>query len=143
MGIFYPFYWKQGGHGTIQEPDVRLPHERKRGYPNIKAYILGEKRAEIKKDYISYLRGHYFPRDLEFLNNKRLRLLSRKKAYKDFIEVIKPYEGIKYVFRRGVLPLLHILHDNGQRTDMGLLRKNYPYLPINLRSDILLVLLLP
>jgi len=106
----------------------RLPRERKRGYPNIKAYILGEKRAEIKKDYISYLRGNYFPRELGFLNNKNLKRLSRKKAYKDFIETITPYEGVKYVFRRGVLPLLHLLHDNGQRTDMGLLRKNYRHL---------------
>ena len=106
----------------------KLPHKRKRGYPNIKAYVLGEKRAEIKNDYISYLRGNYFPRELEFLNNKRLKLLCRKKAYKDFIETMKPYEGVKYVFRRGVLPLLHILHDNGQRTDMGLLKKNYRHL---------------
>jgi hypothetical protein len=106
----------------------KLPRVRKRGYPNIKAYILGEKRAEIKKDYISYLRGNYFPKELGFLDNKRLKQLSRKKAYKDFIETIKPYEGIKYIFRRGVLPLLHILHDNGQRTDMGLLRKNYRHL---------------
>ena len=106
----------------------RLPHERKRGYPNIKAYILGEKRDEIKKDYVSYLRGKYFPKELEFLNNKSLKLLSRKRAYKDFIESIKPYESIKYVFRRGVLPLLHIIHKNGQRTDMGLLRKDYRHL---------------
>jgi acetolactate synthase small subunit len=106
----------------------RLPHQRKRGYPNIKAYILGEKRDEIKKDYVSYLRGNYFPKELEFLNNKSLKLMRRKRAYKDFIESIKPYDGIKYVFRRGVLPLLHILHNNGQRTDMGLLRKDYRHL---------------
>ena len=105
-----------------------LPHKRKRGYPNIKAYILGEKRSEIRKDYISYLRGNYFPRELAFLNNKRLKRLCRKRAYADFIDAIRPYEGIKYVFRRGVLPLLHILHNNGQRTDIGLLRKDYRHL---------------
>ena len=103
----------------------KLPRKKKRKYSSIKAYILGEKRDEIKKDYIFYLRGNYFPRELAFLDNKKLKVLCRKRAYKDFIESINPYDGIKFVFRRGVLPLLHILQNNGHRTDMGLLRKEY------------------
>ena len=106
----------------------KLPRKRKRGYQNIKAYILGEKRDEIREDYISYLKGDYFPKEVEFLNNKRLKLLYRKRAYEDLIESILPYDAIKYIFRRGVFPLLHILHHNRLRTDMGLLSREYRHL---------------
>jgi hypothetical protein len=106
----------------------RLPRERKREYWSLKAYILGEKRNEIRKDYISYLSGKYFPTEVGFFDTKRLKLLYRKKAYEEFIESILPYEAIKYVFRRGVFPLLHILHPNGHRTDMGLLRREYRHI---------------
>ncbi len=106
----------------------RLPREGKRQYQSIRSYILGEKRDEIKKDYIAYLRGNYFPKELGFFNNKRLKLIYRKGAYEEFIESIQPYEAIKYIFRRGVLPLFHILHHNSHRTDMGLLRREYRHL---------------
>ena len=106
----------------------RLPRKRKREYSSLKAYILGEKKDEIKKDYISYLSGKYFPKEVEFFDVKRLRSLYRKRAYKKFVESIRPYESIKYIFRRGVLPLLHILQDNAHRTDMGLLGKEYRHI---------------
>lgn len=106
----------------------RLPREGKREYKSIKAYILGEKRDEIKKDYIAYLKGNYFPKELEFFDNRKLKLIFRKRAYEKFIESIVPYEAIKYIFRRGALPLFHILHNNINRTDMGLLGKEYRHL---------------
>jgi hypothetical protein len=106
----------------------KLPRDKKKGYESIKAYILRERRDQIREDYISYLKGKFFPNELAFLNTRRLKLLFRKKAYEDFIESILPYEAVKYVFRRGVSPMLHILHHNRLRTDMGLLRKEYRHL---------------
>ncbi len=105
-----------------------LPREKSRKYHSIKAYILGEKGNEIRKDYISYLKGNYFPKELGFLNNKSLKQIYRKRAYKDFIESIRPYECVKYLFRRGVLPLIHILQNSGHRTDMDLLEKEYRHI---------------
>jgi hypothetical protein len=106
----------------------RLPCKRKRAYSSLKAYVLGEKGDEIKVSYLSYLRGKHFPKELVFFDTQRLKLLFRKRAYEEFIESILPYEAIKYVFRRGVFPLLHILHPNGHRTDMGLLRREYRHI---------------
>ncbi len=103
----------------------RLPRDGKMGYPSVRAYLLGEKRTAIKKNYKSYLKGKYFPKELAFFESKGLKKLYRTREYEAFIESIRPYEAIKYVFRRGVFPLLHILHSKGQRTDMGLLRKEY------------------
>lgn len=105
-----------------------VPGDRKRGYSSIKDYILGEKRYEIKKDYLSYLKGNFFPKELDFFETRRLKGLYKKRAYGEFIESIVPYEAIKYVFRRGVFPLLHIIHHNGHRTDMDLLQKEYRHI---------------
>jgi hypothetical protein len=105
-----------------------LPRRRRRGYRSIKAYVLSERRDDIQNDYRAYLRGKYFPKELGFLNGRRLRQLYRKRAYEEFIESIEPYHAVKYVFRRGVLPLLHILHHDSPRTDMGLLRREYRHL---------------
>jgi hypothetical protein len=106
----------------------RLLRDRKKGYPSMKAYVLGEKREEIKGDYLSYLRGKYFPHELGFFSTAGLKGLYGKGDYGEFIESILPYESIKYVFRRGVFPLLHILHKNGHRTDMGLLKREYHHI---------------
>jgi len=105
-----------------------FPKDKKGGYQSIQAYILKEKRDEVKEDYINYLKGRYFPKELEFLDAKRLQHLFRKKAYEEFIESVIPYDAIKYIFRRGVFPLLHIIHYNRPRTDMGLLRKEYRHI---------------
>jgi hypothetical protein len=51
-----------------------------------------------------------------------------KGSFAEFIEAITPYESVKYIFRRGVFPLLHILQDNGHRTDIGLLGKEYRHI---------------
>jgi hypothetical protein len=121
----------------IGNPDVqeqfesrikKLPTKRNRRYTSIKAYILGEKGDAIKKDYISYLKGKYFPSELEFFNTEGLRQIYLKRSFADFIESIAPYESVKYIFRRGVFPLLHILQNNGQRTDIGLLGNEYRYI---------------
>jgi hypothetical protein len=106
----------------------KLPRKRKRRYTSIKSYILGEKGSEIKKDYISYLKGKYFPAELEFFNTESLRKMYLKRSFAEFIEAITPYESVKYIFRRGVFPLLHILQDNGHRTDIGLLGKEYRHI---------------
>jgi hypothetical protein len=100
----------------------------KGGYQSIKAYILREKREEIKEDYVNYLKGHYFPKELGFLDARRLKGFFRKRAYEDFIESILPYDAVKYIFRRGVFPLLHIHHHTRLRTDMGLLKKEYGHI---------------
>ena len=105
----------------------KFPKERG-GYQSIKAYILREKRKEIKEDYVNYLKGHYFPKELGFLDAKRLKGLFAKKAYEDFIESILPYDAVKYIFRRGLFPLLHILHHTRSRTDMGLLKNEYRHI---------------
>lgn len=105
----------------------RFPKD-KGGYQSIKAYILREKRDGIKVDYINYLKGHYFPKELGFLDARRLKGLFRKKAYEDFIESILPYDAVKYIFRRGVFPLLHLNHHTRLRTDMGLLGKEYRHI---------------
>jgi hypothetical protein len=107
---------------------AKLHRKRKQAYPNLKAYILGEKREEIREDYLAYLQGKYFPKELGFFDIKRLRDLFRKRDYHGFMESILPYEAIKFVFRRGVFPLLHILHHNNHRTDMGFLRKEYRHI---------------
>ncbi|MGQ9652852.1 MAG: hypothetical protein ACUVXD_02185 [Thermodesulfobacteriota bacterium] len=104
----------------------RLIDGANRSHESIRGYILGEKGEEIKGDYISYLKGHYFPKELGFLDGKGMRLLYRQRAYQEFIESIQPYDCIKYVFRRGVLPLLHIIHRDSRRTDVGLLRHEHP-----------------
>ena len=106
----------------------RLPGDGRGGYENIRSYILGEKRVEIRDDYKSYLLGRTFPRELEFLHNDEAKQLYREGAYDQFIESVRPYDLIKYVFRRGVLPLLHIAHQDSRSTDMGLLRSKYPHL---------------
>ena len=105
-----------------------LSGKKKRGYSSVKFYILGEKRLGIKKDYEQYLLGKYFPTQLEFFNTKRLEVLYRKRDYEKFIESIVPYEAIKYIFRRGVFPLLHILESRRYPTDMGLLSKRYGHI---------------
>ena len=105
-------------------------------YSSLKAYVLREKGDEIKKDYVAYLKGKYFPRELDFFNIAKLRNLYRQRAYQEFIESIVPYDAIKFVFRRGVFPLLYIVHNNGHRTDMGLLRKEN--LKIRLAIDFML-----
>jgi acetolactate synthase small subunit len=105
----------------------RFPKERG-GYQSIKAYLLREKRDEIKEDYVNYLKGHYFPKELGFMDAKRIKGLFHKRAYEDFIEAILPYDAVKYIFRRGVFPLLHILHHTRVRTDMGLLKKEYRHI---------------
>lgn len=102
-----------------------LPRQRKKAYSSLKAYILGEEREQIGPHYRAYLEGKYFPRELDFFNTERLKVLFQKKAYERFIESIVPYEAVKYVFRRGVFPLLHILHANSHRTDRGFLRREY------------------
>ena len=79
----------------------------------------------IARDYQAYLRGDLFRDEISFLDNTALRKLHRKRAYTKFIEEIRPYQAIKYIFRRGVFPLLHILHGRRNRTDMGLLRHEY------------------
>ncbi len=104
----------------------RLSNGAGRSYESIRGYILGEKGDEIKADYISYLKGRYFPKELAFLDGNALRLLYRRRAYHEFIESIQPYDCIKYVFRRGVLPFLHIVHRDSRHTDVGLLRDQYP-----------------
>jgi acetolactate synthase small subunit len=106
----------------------KLPGRKSKKYTSIKAYILGEKGSEIKKDYISYLKGKYFPAELEFFNTEDLRQMYLKSSFAEFIEAVTPYESIKYIFRRGVFPLLHILQGNGHRTDLGLLGKEYRHI---------------
>jgi acetolactate synthase small subunit len=106
----------------------KLPRTKSRRYTSIKAYILGEKGSEIKKDYISYLKGKYFPAELEFFNTESLRQMYLKRSFAEFIEAVTPYESVKYIFRRGVFPLLHILQNNGHRTDIGLLGKEYRHI---------------
>jgi hypothetical protein len=106
----------------------RLPKSRKRGYTSVKAYVLGEKRHATQKDYIAYLRGKFFPKELTFMNMESLKDAYRRRDYGLFIESIYPYDAIKYLFRRGVFPLLHLLHGNGHRTDMGLLRREYRHI---------------
>ncbi len=106
----------------------KLPSKRNKNYTSIKAYILEEKGSEIKKDYISYLKGKYFPAELEFFNTEGLRQIYLKRSFAEFIESIAPYESVKYIFRRGVFPLLHILQNNGQRTDIGLLGNEYRHI---------------
>ena len=100
-----------------------LPRKRKRAYKSLKSYLLGEMREDIKGDYISYLRGGFFRHELSFLDGTGLRRLYREREYDRFIEEIAPYDAVKYIFRRGVFPLLHILHHQRHRTDQGLLRK--------------------
>jgi acetolactate synthase small subunit len=103
----------------------KLAQDGNRKYSSLKAYVLREKGDEIKKDYLAYLKGKYFPRELEFFNTAKLKDLYRKRAYQEFIKSIVPYDAIKFVFRRGVFPLLYIVYNNGHRTDMGLLRKEH------------------
>jgi len=103
----------------------KLSRNGKRKYSSLKAYVLREKGDEIKKDYLAYLKGKYFPRELDFFNTSKLKDLYRKRAYQEFIESIVPYDAIKFIFRRGVFPLLYIVHNNGHRTDMGLLRREH------------------
>ncbi len=105
-----------------------LPRKRKRAYKSLKSYILGEMREEIRADYIEYLKGGYFRHELGFLDGSDLRRLYREGEYDRFIEEIAPYEAVKYVFRRGVFPLLHILHHRRHRTDQGLLRNEYRHI---------------
>jgi hypothetical protein len=120
------------GHPDAQEQFEsrikKLPSKSNKKYKSIKAYILREKGSEIKKDYISYLKGKYFPAELEFFNTESLRQMYLKRSFADFIESIAPYESVKYIFRRGVFPLLHIRQNNGQRTDIGLLGNEYMHI---------------
>ena len=107
---------------------IELPSKRNRTYTSIKAYILGEKGSDIQKDYISYLKGKFFPDELEFFNNEGLRRTYLKRSYAEFMESIAPYESVKYIFRRGIFPLLHILQRHRERTDIGLLGKEYKHI---------------
>lgn len=111
-----------------RETKRQLPRRTSGGYPSIRAYVLGEKREEIKGDYQAYLKGKYFPKEIGFFDAGRLKGLYRKRQFESFIESILPYEAIKYVFRRGVFPLLHILHPNGHGTDMSLMAKEYRHI---------------
>lgn len=106
----------------------RFPKEKGKGYRSLKAYFLAEKRENLRRDYINYLKGRYFPRELGFLDQKRLKRIYRSRRYVKFIESILPYEAIKYIFRRAVFPLLHIRHHNRLRTDTGLLNREYSHL---------------
>jgi hypothetical protein len=106
----------------------RLSRKRRKRYRGLKAYVVGEKGNDIIQDYIAYLKGKYFPHELAFCDTGKLEQLYRNKAYESFIESILPYDAIKYIFRRGVFPLLHIIRDSEQRTDLGLLRKEYRHI---------------
>ncbi len=120
-----------GEHNALEKFENRiqqLPSKKNRTYTSIKSYILGEKGSEIKKDYISYLKGKFFPAELEFFNNEDLRRIYLKRSFADFMEAIAPYESVKYIFRRGIFPLLHILQRHRQRTDIGLLGNEYKYI---------------
>lgn len=105
-----------------------FPRVKGKGYPSIKAFILGKKREDIRMDYTNYLKGRYFPTDLRFFETENLKALYHKSAYEEFIENIIPYDAIKYVFRRGIFPLLHIIHHRRPRTDMGLLDREYRHM---------------
>ncbi len=105
-----------------------LPRSRKRAYKSIKSYILGEMREEIRGDYLEYLRGGFFRHELAFLDPSGLRKLYREREYDRFIETIAPYDAVKYIFRRGAFPLLHIIHHQRHRTDQGLLRREYRHI---------------
>jgi hypothetical protein len=106
----------------------RLPKTKRRTYSTIKSYVLGELGELIKPRYQAYLGGRYNKREIAFLDDNPLRELLRKRAYGQFIDMITPYEAVKYVFRRGVFPLLQITHGNPRFTDMGLLRRRYGHL---------------
>jgi hypothetical protein len=102
-----------------------LPHRQGHGYQNVKVYVVKEKRRLIRSHYIGYLEGRYFPEELSFLDSDRLKRLYRLKSYESFIESINPYDAVKYVFRRGVFPLLHLRHHRNLRSDMSFLRNEY------------------
>jgi acetolactate synthase small subunit len=106
----------------------KLPRKRRKRYWGLKAYVVGEKGKDIKADYVAYLKGKYFPNELAFCNTKRLEQLYRNKNYERFIESILPYDAIKYIFRRGIFPLLHILRESEKRTDLGLLRNEHRHI---------------
>ena len=133
MPQFFHFPWSfslrlMGSAQALESFQGRLkdlPRGRKRAYKSLKAYVLGELRGEIKADYLEYLKGGYFRHELGFLDGSDLRRLYREGEYDRFIEETAPYEAVKYVFRRGVFPLLHILHHRRHRTDQGLLRNEY------------------
>jgi len=105
-----------------------FPKPHRKGYRSIKAYILGEQRQAIKGNYLAYLKGRYFPDELQFCDTKRLKRLLRQRAYQEFIDAMRPYDAVKFLFRRGVFPLLHIIHYGRQRTDMGLLGREYRHI---------------
>ena len=106
----------------------KLLRKRRKRYWGLKAYVVGEKGKDIKADYVAYLKGKYFPNELAFCNTKRLEQLYRNKNYERFIESILPYDAIKYIFRRGIFPLLHILRESEKRTDLGLLRNEHRHI---------------
>ena len=103
----------------------RLPKKKRKTYRTIRSYVLGELAEAIRPRYLKYLQGGYFKREIAFLDSKPLRQLFRNRAHGQFIDLITPYEAVKYIFRRGVFPLLHIQHKNTRFTDLGLLRKEY------------------
>jgi hypothetical protein len=111
-----------------REMRKRLRRGKNQGYQSIKTYLLRERKDEIKNNYVAYLKGNYFPKEIEFLDATKLRRLYQQRSFEAFFESIQPYEAIKYVFRRGVLPLLHIIHHDQLRTDMGLLSTNYRHI---------------
>ena len=106
----------------------RLPKNKRRTYRNIKSYVMGELSEYIRPRYQAYLRGGYHRQEIAFLDPEPLRDLLRRRAHGQFIDMITPYEAVKYIFRRGVFPLLHINHQNPRFTDMGLLRKKYGHI---------------
>jgi|GEM_PF-1835037 len=133
MPQFFHFPWIFsarfiGGPEVLERFNARLktlPARKGRTYSSLKAYLLGEMGEEIRGDYLDYLEGRFNREELGFLEAEELTRLYRDKEYARFIDAISPYEAIKYIFRRGVFPLLHLAHHRRRRTDMGLLKKEY------------------
>lgn len=101
---------------------------KKKVYHNIKSWLVREKSEELKGDYVSYLKGKFFPHELGFMDTTPLKKLYRTRNYQAFIEAISPYGTVKYLFRRGVFPLLHLIHRQRRRTDRGLLNNEYKHI---------------
>ncbi len=121
-----------GNRDTLERFNYRmqekLTRKRRKRYRGLKAYVVAEKGRDIQAEYVAYLKGKYFPKDLAFCDTRGLEQLYHNRDYEGFIESILPYDAVKYIFRRGVFPLLHILCESEKRTDLGLLRKEYGHI---------------